>query len=363
MVEDIEEVLLFDEIMGVGGSIGLITLNRPSALNSLTKEMCLTIDEKLVEWDQKDHIKAVIVRAEGDQAFCAGGDIRFVYDQGRLGAKKSRKFFWHEYRMNHRIFHFSKPYIALLHGITMGGGVGLAIHGSHRVAAENLLFAMPETGIGFYPDVGGSYFLPRCTGTTGYYIALTGARLHIADALYAGVIDHVVPKEEFNNLICALLEAKFTENTDMQVSDIINSFSMNMEGMDISKPHLVEKRSEINQIFSLNTVEAIIKMLNESSDEWCQNVLTTLLQKSPTSLKVTLQQLQFGAQMNFDDCMRMEYRITQHFLRHPDFYEGIRSVVIDKDRTPSWRPDTLEEITPEILEEFFEPMAEDIEFA
>lgn len=362
--EEVEQILLFDELTGVGGSIGLITLNRPQAYNALTEEICIGIEQKLTEWQNMGQIKAVVIRGEGEKAFSAGGDIRFVYDQGRsaAGVRKSSKFFFHEYRMNQRIFHFPKPFIALMHGITMGGGAGVSVHGSHRIGSENLIFAMPETGIGFFPDVGGSYFLPRCTGKTGFYMALTGARLHIADALYAGVVDHLVPREEFDNLIRSLVEARFNDNINMQVSDIISSFSMDIDGMDIYKPHLLEHRSEINQVFSLNSIEEILESLSKSDIDWCQIVLNTLLEKSPTSLKVTLKELQLGSQMDFDDCMNMEFRIATRFLNHPDFYEGIRSAIIDKDRTPVWRPNTLEDLTNESIQEFFEPLAQELSF-
>jgi enoyl-CoA hydratase len=355
--------ILFDEIMGKGGNLGLITLNRPSTLNALTFEMCQAINDKLLEWQHAADIKAVVIRGEGEKAFCAGGDIRYVYDRGRSGAKKSRKFFWHEYRMNRSIFHFTKPYIALMHGITMGGGVGLSVHGTHRVAAEDLVFAMPETGIGFFPDVGSSYFLPRCTGKVGTYMALTGARLHIADTIYAGVVDHLVPKKDFSVLISALVETKFTnDNVHMQVSDIINEFSMDVESMDIYKPHLLEHRTEINNCFAHASIEEIFTALQELDSEWCQKIVTKLLEKSPTSLKVTLKQLLCGVQMDFDECMQMEYRLVAHFLRSHDFYQGIRSVIIDKNHRPVWRPRDLEKVTEEMVNNFFAPLEKELSF-
>lgn len=354
--------ILFDEILGVDGCLGLITLNRPSSLNALTLNMCIAIDQKLAEWQRMSHIKAVVVRGEGERGFCAGGDLRYIYSLGKSGAKKSSKFFYHEYRMNHRIFHFPKPFIALMHGITMGGGVGISVHGSHRVGAEDLLFAMPETGIGFFPDVGGSYFLPRCTSNTGVYMALTGAKLHIADALYAGVVDHLVPKESFESLISALLETRLTDSSAVHVSDIINSFSMEVDSMDIYKPHLVEHRAEINQCFSGSSIEQIMESLSKTDSEWCQIVLKKILEKSPTSLKVTLKELQLGSQMNFNDCLQMEYRIAMHFLVQTDFYEGIRSAIIDKDRNPAWKPDNLEDLPAEYIDEFFESLANELSF-
>lgn len=354
--------ILFEEILGNGGSVGLITLRRPSSLNALTKEMCVAIDQKLGLWQNLGHIKAVAIRGEGDRAFCAGGDVRFVYDQGRAGIKKSRNFFWHEYRMNHRIFHFSKPFISLMHGITMGGGAGISIHGTHRVASENLVFAMPETSIGFFPDIGASYFLPRCTGKMGYYIGLTGTRLHIADAIYAGLVDHLVPKKDFEALIATIADTKFNENIQVQVSDIISSFSMDVDSMDIYKPHLLEHRAEINQCFAPITVEEIFENLSHVQSPWGQVVMTKLLEKSPTSLKVTLRELQHGAHLNFDDCMKMEFRIAQKFLTTSDFYEGVRAALIDKDQNPIWRPDTLEEVSATFVEDFFTPKTRELTF-
>jgi len=362
MVANIEKDLLFDEILGAGGSIGLITLNRVSALNALTLNMCIAIDQQLAEWDNMSHIKGVVIRGEGDKAFCAGGDIRYIYDQGKSGAKKSRKFFWHEYRMNHRIFHFSKPFIALMHGITMGGGAGISVHGSHRVGAENLLFAMPETGIGFFPDTGASYFLPRCTGNTGYYLGLTGTRLHIADALYAGIVDHLVPKADFEPLINALTETRFGDNVNMQVSDIISSFSMDSDSMDMYKPHLLENRTEINQCFGFYTMEEIMNSLVQSGSEWSQQTITKLLNKSPASLKVTLKELLLGSQMSFSECLRMEYRVALRCLTYPDFYEGIRCVIVDKNRKPAWRPDNLEALDKAAIDSFFAPLQQELNF-
>lgn len=353
----LHEDIIFSEIPGVGGNVGIITLNRPKVLNALTLEMCCTMEEKLAEWEQSDEIKAVVIRGEGDRSFCAGGDIRYVYQQGKSGIKKSRKFFWHEYRLNRRIFRFTKPFIALMHGITMGGGAGISIHGTHRVAAEDFVFAMPETGIGFFPDVGGSYFLPRCTGKIGIYIALTGDRINIADSIYSGIIDHLVPKNNFEPLIYAIAEARFqSENINMQVSDIINAFSLDIDSMDIAKPHLLEHRGGINQCFNFLTMESIMEELKHQKSAWGDTTIKTLQCKSPTSLKVTLRQLHYGTRMDFDDCMMMEYRIALRFLLQHDFYEGIRAAIVDKDQQPKWQPHRLHEVTDEDVDSFFEPL-------
>jgi enoyl-CoA hydratase len=357
-----KQTVIFEELMGLGGSVGVMTLNRPEALNALTMEMCRAIDQKLAQWQQMGSIKAVVIQSLDDKAFCAGGDVRYVYEQAKSGIKKSREFFWHEYRMNHRIYHFNKPYIALMHGLTMGGGAGVSVHGTHRVAAENLIFAMPETGIGFFPDVGASYFLPRCPGKVGNYIALTGARLQIADALYAGMVDHLVPKESFESLIGAITETRFGSNPCMEVSDIINAFSIDADGMEVAKPYLLERRNEINHFFSANSIERLLTDLSESDLSWCQDTLTTLLRKSPTSLKVTLQALVEGKQMDFDNCLKMESRIANRFLEGHDFYEGIRAAIVAKDYEPSWQPNNLEEVTPEIVASYFEPLSQELEF-
>lgn len=365
MLSHHEEEVLFTEIPGTGGNVGVITLNRPKVLNALTLDMCQAMEEKLAEWEQSDEIKAVVICGEGERSFCAGGDIRFVYQQGRSGIKKSRRFFWHEYRLNRRIFRFSKPYIALMHGITMGGGAGISVHGTHRVAAEDFVFAMPETGIGFFPDVGGSYILPRCTGKIGVYMALSGDRLNIADAIYSGIVDHLVPKKNFEPLIYAIADSRFqSENVNMQISDLINTFSLDIDGMDIAKPHLLEHRTEINQCFGFLTMESTMEALKHLRSAWGDAVIKNLQCKSPTSLKVTLRQLHYGARMDFDDCMRMEYRIALRFLLEHDFYEGIRAAIVDKDQQPKWHPHRIHEVTDEFVDSFFEPLneAEELSF-
>lgn len=359
-----KEDVIFSELSGIGGDIGIIVLNRPKVLNALTMDMCCAIGEQLEQWEQSDDIKAVVIRGEGERSFCAGGDIRYVYQQGKSGTKKSRRFFWNEYRLNRKIFRFSKPYIALMHGLTMGGGAGIAVHGTHRVAAEDFIFSMPETGIGFFPDVGGSYFLPRCTGKIGIYIGLTGDRINIADAIYSGIVDHLVPKKNFESLVYTLAETRFqAENLDLQIFDIINSFSLDIDSMDIAKPHLLEHRTGINQCFSAVTMEAIMESLKNLHSAWGDAVIKTLQCKSPTSLKVTLRELHYGARMDFDDCMQMEYRIALQFLTQYDFYEGIRAAIVDKDQQPKWQPHRLHEVTDEYVDSFFEPLDESEELS
>lgn len=349
--------ILFDEIKGNAGNIGLITLNRPQYLNAMTTAMCAVMYDQLEKWEKNTDIKAMVIRGAGERAFCAGGDIRHFYEMGKAGLAKSKEFFWHEYRLNHHIFHLHKPYIALLHGITMGGGVGVSIHGSHRVAAENLVFAMPETGIGFFPDIGASYFLPRFLDRTGFYLALTGAKLNPADAHYIGAIDFVVPQQRFDELITKIAETKFSTDVHAAVTDIINPFKLN-----INSPTLLAHRVDIDHCFSHDTVEKIIAALREEKIPWTQQVADTIETKSPTSLKVTLQELQRGSLMEFDDCMRMEFRLANHFLENHDFLEGIRAAVIDKDRNPKWQPATLAEVNEKDVEKYFASVSSELNF-
>lgn len=349
--------ILFTEIKGNAGNVGLITLNRPKYLNAMTTEMCALMYDQLKSWEKEKNIKAIIIRGAGARAFCGGGDIRYFYLQGREGLDKSKEFFWHEYRLNHCIFHLQKPYIALLHGITMGGGVGVSIHGSHRIAAENLIFAMPETGIGFFPDIGASYFLPRFLDKTGFYLALTGTKLNPADAHYIGAIDFVVPQPRFDELIKKLVETKFSADAHAAVTDIINAFKLNSNSST-----LLTHRVDIDHCFSHDTVEKIIVALRKEKISWAQQVADTIETKSPTSLKVTLKELQRGSTMEFDDCMRMEFRLANHFLETHDFPEGIRAAVIDKDRNPRWKPQTLAEVSEKDVEKYFASVGPELNF-
>jgi enoyl-CoA hydratase len=341
--------IIFTSMPGNAGNLGIITLNRPQRLNALTLEMCQGLLQQLKLWQQDSTIKAVRIKGEGERAFCAGGDIRNCYEVGPDNAKQSVGFFWEEYRMNHAIFHFSKPYIALMHGITMGGGLGVSIHGSHRIAAEDLVLAMPETGIGLYPDIGGSYFLPRLLDKTGFYLGLSGHKIEVADAHYVGLINTVVPKTKFAEIIAAIADAKFSEDAKTSVTRIINAFSITT-----SASLLRQRRKEIENCFSHHTIETILAALENNKITWCEEIAALLKTRSPTSLKVTLAALQRGATMEFDDCMRMEYRMTQQFLQQHDFYEGIRAAIIDKDRNPKWRPANLGEVSPQMVEKYFE---------
>ncbi len=328
--------------------LGIITLNRPGALNALSTDMCRAIDEKLAAWDVDKGIKAVVIRGGGGKAFCAGGDVRAIVEQGHENNTKAQEFFATEYKMNARIFHFSKPFIALLDGITMGGGVGVSIHGSHRIVTENTLFAMPEAAIGLIPDVGGSYFLPRFPGATGLYLGLTGARLKGADTLYVGIGTAYMQSDKLAEFIHSLEENDISSDDD--VDAIVAQFAD-----DPGSAPLDEFRDLIDAVFSEKTVEDIFDHLSIIDHDWARQTLAVLKKMSPISLKVIIEQLERGRSLEFDDCMIMEYRIVSAISSYDsDFYEGVRAVLIDKDHNPNWIPPTLGEVTHEMVMTHFD---------
>jgi enoyl-CoA hydratase len=341
------EEILFDSVKG----IGYVLLNRPKALNALTHNMCVRLDERLQAWAAAPDIKAVVIEGAGEKAFCAGGDIRVVHDSGKGDGVEARRFFADEYVMNARLAHFPKPYIALLDGIVMGGGVGVSVHGSHRIVTERTLFAMPETGIGLIPDVGGSYFMPRLPGELGMYFGLTGVRLKAADTLYAEIGTHFVPSGKLPGLKKALQDADIGNVKD--VDAVLAQFTA-----DPGEPTLPEIRTKIDRIFSAGSVEEIIARLTDDGSEWAIKTRDGLLTKSPTSCKLTFRQLREGAKLDFNDGMRMEYRIVCRIMDGHDFFEGVRAVLIDKDHAPKWKPARLEDVSDAEIAKYFEPLGE-----
>jgi enoyl-CoA hydratase len=341
MTESPTDDILFDVTAGVGR----VVLNRPKALNALTHEMCVRFRQKLVDWAADDAVRALVIQGAGDKAFCAGGDIRKLYDEGRAGGDYPFAFYSDEYRLNAAVYHFPKPYVAVLNGIVMGGGVGVSAHGSHRVVSDNVMFAMPETGIGLFPDVGGSYFLPRCPGQIGLYLGLTGARLKAADLRYAGLAEAYVPAARLDEFVTALSEA------GRDVESVVAAFAT-----DAGPAPLAEHRDAIDRHFGHGSVEAIVDSLQNDPSDWAAKTARTIAGKSPTSLKVTFRQLREGAAKDFDDCMRMEWRMVNRIIAGHDFYEGTRAVVIDKDQAPDWRPARLEDVTAADVVAYFAPL-------
>ncbi|HSW93468.1 MAG TPA: enoyl-CoA hydratase/isomerase family protein [Gammaproteobacteria bacterium] len=341
----------FEEVSGRDGNLGLITLTRQQALNALNQQMIIALRQQLEEWETANHIKAVVIRAAEGRAFCAGGDIRSLYDRKLNHDPTLPEFFRDEYTLTRRIHDYSKPYIALMDGITMGGGAGISLHGSHRVASDRLLFAMPETAIGFYPDVGTTYILPRLPHKMGYYLGLSSAQLSLADCMAIGLLDHAVKSEQFPDLIYALADTSFKEEEQKTITNLINDFSVPVNDSSLFQHHKI-----IEHCFNQKTVEGIIKALNEQTDPWCKDVVRELKTKCPTSLKVTLRALQTAEQLEFDEAIQMEFRITHRFLQGTNFFEGIRAAVVDKDKTPHWKPATLKEVTSASVQPYFAPL-------
>ena len=318
---------------------GLILLNRPQVLNALTEEMCAVLDDKLVAWEQDSSIKAVLIEGAGDRAFCAGGDLKRFYGVEDAGIK-AREFFATEYEMNQVLFHFTKPYVSFLKGVAMGGGLGVSIHGSHRIGTETLMMAMPETGIGLYPDVGATYFLSRMPNSIGFYLGLTGNPVNAAQAKACGLVTHFVLSEKLPALKESLL------NAPDDVDGVLSKFSPN-----IDVPF--EEVDVISRCFNQNSVEAILAALEKDGGEFALETKEILLSRSPTSLKVTLRALQYGEQHDFDECMAMEYHLSAQFLKYHDFSEGIRAVLIEKDLMPKWKPANLIEVDDAMVDAFF----------
>ncbi|MGX1305968.1 enoyl-CoA hydratase [Amorphus suaedae] len=328
------------------GHTGLVILNRPKALNALTHEMVRAMYATLNEWANDPLLRQVIVTAAGDRAFCAGGDIRYIWGTGRERHAEAVSFFRDEYRLNVLIKRFPKPYIALIDGICMGGGVGVSVHGSHRVATERTVFAMPETGIGFFPDVGGSYILSRMPAHSGMYAGLTAARLGQADCLWAGLATHAVESASLGGIKERLLAGAELEKTLAEAS----------VALELSP--LQELESEIAHFFAKPSLEEILTALAgaDAGMSWARETLRTLRERAPSSLAITFNEIRLARDLSFEECMAMEYRIVSRILQHDDFYEGVRAVLVDKDGAPKWRPERVEDLDPAVIAEHFEPL-------
>ncbi|XP_070832067.1 3-hydroxyisobutyryl-CoA hydrolase, mitochondrial isoform X2 [Chaetodon trifascialis] len=352
MSSQVEPQVLLEKV----GRAGVITMNRPKVLNALNMTMIQQIYPQLMKWENDKETDIVIIRGAGGKAFCAGGDIRAVTEAGKVGDPLAEDFFRHEYILNNAIGACRKPYIALIDGITMGGGVGLSVHGRFRVATEKTLFAMPETAIGLFPDVGGGYFLPRLQGKLGLFLALTGFRLKGRDVQRAGVATHFVESKKISDLEKELVNLKSPSAED--VSRVLESFQ-SQSPLDSEKPFVLDKHmSDINRLFSAGSVEGIMQDLKADGSEFAHKQAQTLSRMSPTSLKITYKQLQAGASLSLSDVLVMEYRLSQACMRGCDFYEGVRAVLVDKDQNPKWNPSTLEEVSEQAVEQCFSSLGE-----
>ena len=334
------------------GGLGRLTLNRPQALHALTTVMCSTCITVLSDWRRDPAVQAVLIDHSGERGFCAGGDIRMLADSGADDGRLAREFFFTEYRLNHLLFSYPKPVIAVMDGITMGGGVGLSAPARYRLATERTTFAMPETGIGLFPDVGGGWFLPRLPGRIGLWLALTGARIKAADCLHAGLATHHVPSERLPELKAALAE------NPSDIEALLAQFHV-----DPGPAPLLAHRAELDAAFGQGSVEAILAALEAGSD-WARAQASALRTKSPQTLKVAFRQLALGlAAPDFAANMAMEYRIGARVVQRHDFLEGVRAVIVDKDNAPKWDPATLEGVGEDLLDAIFAPLPADQEWS
>jgi enoyl-CoA hydratase len=339
--------ILFEKLSGKTGCLGVVILNRPRALNALNHSMVQAFNDHLDRWADDESVRAVFVYSSCEKAFCAGGDIFHIY-QAKQKGYLAEDFFEDEYLLNQKIYEYPKPYIAFLNGITMGGGVGISIHGSHRIATETFLFSMPETSIGFFPDVGGSYFLSHLNNHVGMYLGLTGARLNLHEAKALGLVDYFIPHQQLNSIKQFFLETSLDFGTKEAVSYILQTYSTPFTPAPSKLPVDI-----IQAVFGLSEVEKILEALAKRMDPFSQETLKILKRKSPTSLKVTHKGIRKGQNQNIRECLAMEYGLAKHFLQSHDFFEGIRAVIVDKDQTPRWKPASLEEVTAEMVDAFF----------
>jgi enoyl-CoA hydratase len=351
-----------DEILlGREGGLATLVINRPQALNALTLANYRRFAPALADWAADPSVHAVVVRGAGERAFSAGGDVRAVYEAGRGisgDPELPAVFFREEYELIRRIHHFPKPYLAIIDGITMGGGAGISINGAYRIATERTLLAMPETAIGLFPDVGATRFLNRCPGNIGRYLGLTGARLREADTVYCGFATHLVPHERIAELVAALGRIVWETGSERDHIDAV----LARFAVDPSHASLAELRPAIDRCFAGHRIEEILTRLaaeaasGGASAGWAAETRADLMTKSPTSLKITLRQLIVGRDYDLEAALVLEYRLTQHVMAGHDFYEGVRAALIDKDQQPRWQPATLAEVSDAMVDAYFSPI-------
>ena len=323
-------------------SIGRITLNRPRAINALNHAMVGSITQAMDEWASDDTVATVVLDGAGDRGLCAGGDIRAIYSDAKDGGSASLDFWIDEYRLNSMISRYPKPFVALMDGLVMGGGVGLSAHASHRVVTDRTVVGMPEVNIGLIPDVGGTYLLGRAPGNTGTHVALTGGSVSGVDAIAMGLADRLIDHRTTADLIDMIDE----RGADTALATLSN---------DTSCSPLLAQRDWIDSCYDADTVEAIVDRLRSSGVASAQRSADTILAASPTSLKVTLRAVRAARTLTLEEALNNEFRMVSGLLHAPDLVEGIRAQVIDKDRTPRWTPSTLAEVTADIVEHYFQP--------
>ena len=313
------------------GRIGRIVLNRPRALNALDLGMIRGIRAALAAWRDVPEVHAVVIEGAGGRAFCAGGDIRAIRHHAVSGEHDAvEEFFVAEYALNREIAEYPKPYVALIDGICMGGGIGVSVHGTARVATEAAVFAMPETAIGFFPDIGASFFLPRLPGALGLYLGLTGRRVEGGDAVHAGLATHFVPREKLAGLSAMLAEDGVAALAAHAVPPPASGLA----------PH----RAAIDRCFGADSVDGILRALAAEESDWAEQTRDALRAMSPSAVLWSFELIRGGAHRDLAACLATELALTRHATRHPDFHEGVRAMVVDKDRSPRWSPRSLEAV-------------------
>ncbi len=335
-----------DVLTRIDGAVGRITLNRPKALHALNTAMCEAMIGALLAWRTDPAVKLVMIDHSGERGFCAGGDIRMLAQSGAGDGAQARQFFHTEYRLNALLEAYPKPTLAVMDGIVMGGGVGISLPCDYRVATDRTAFAMPEAGIGLFPDVGGGWWLPRLPGETGMWLALTGARIKAADCLLLGIATDYVLSSQIEPLKAPIVA------DPAAVETLLTEFEA-----EAGEPPLSHHQDAIDAAFAAPSVEHILQGLREDGSEWAIAQHDTLLTKSPQTLKVAFRQLRAGRMLkSFPEHMAMEYRIGARVVARHDFLEGVRAVIVDKDNAPKWNPPLLESVTAAMLDEIFAPL-------
>lgn len=332
----------------IKNGVGIITLNRPDVLNAMNWEMTQALFKTLTDWKEDYHVHMVVFEGAGDKAFCAGGDVRAIY-QAHQGKNESmlREFYHTEYALDDLIARFPKPIISFCEGITMGGGMGIAVNGRYRIVSDKSLWAMPECKIGFFPDVGAGYFLNDCPGQIGLYLALTGERMNAAEALYAGLATHYVPSEKMDVFCNTLIQAETDAYPEEVLQQSLEMFAEEPQQFN----SLQENKAEIDDVFASKSVEDIVQALQGIDSKWAQGALEKIEAASPTSLKVTFAHLRHcrRERLKVADVLKLDYHLSQHFVKGKDFYEGVRALLIDRDNQPQWDPSTLEGVSDTVV--------------
>ncbi len=343
-----------ETLIRVEGRAGRITLNRPKALNALTLGMVRAIANALDAWKLDPAVKVVILDGAGDKALCAGGDVLSLYDSRAAGSALARTFWREEYHLNAAIHRYPKPFVAIQDGIVIGGGIGLSGHAQHRIVTERSMLAMPETGIGLIPDVGGTWLLGHAAGALGVYLGLTGARMSGTDAIQAGFAGTFCPSAAL-----AGLKAELVAPNGRSVDEIVDALA---DEHPVPASPLMALKPQIDKFFAGPTVEAILDALQTTTDAWAMKTRADLLQKSPLALKTTLSAIRQARQLPWlEAALNVEYRLCTRLFEHGEFPEGVRALLVDKDKAPKWNPPRLQDVTPAMVTALFAPFAKDDE--